>query len=245
MFIFNDSWDQKSKSICTKAIDRHGGWSAWENLGAVRIKPLWLRGLLPSIKGYPKTFKLPEYFEVYAKKRRTIFHEFLASGCLGIFDHGNLEIRKSENILSSIGQARRNYHGISKIKFWQPVDCLYFFGYAWITYLSSPFIFPELKLLKSFKHHEGDQVWDALVLQFPADFDAHSRQQTFYFDETGLLRRNDYHADIVGRWAMGAHYSEGYKKVEGIEVALKRRVYIRFGTLSLPIEALAADLEIL
>ena len=39
---------------------------------------------------------------------------------------------------------------------------------------------------------EDRERWRRLVVRFPADVPAHSREQTYYFDEHGLLRRLDY-----------------------------------------------------
>lgn len=101
-----------------------------------------------------------------------------------------------------------------------------------------------MKLLKEFEITDGNERRSALRVEFPKEFETHSRVQTFYFDQTGLLRRNDYFAEIIGRWAMGAHYSEGYVEINGIQVALKRRVFARFCTQTFPINALSADLEV-
>ena len=53
----------------------------------------------------------------------------------------------------------------------------------------------------------------------PRSFDTHSREQTFYFDERGVLRRHDYVAEVVGGWAHGAHYCADHVEAGGLEVS--------------------------
>jgi hypothetical protein len=241
--LFHESWTVEAQSICRSAIERHGGWTAWENLDSIKLKPLYLKGLLSRLKGYPKTFTLPEYIEVFAKNRRVIFHNYPGKGSQGIFENGNVQIIEGGQVIADVPNARRTFRGISKYRLWKHLDGLYFFGYAWVTYISVPFVFPSCELMKYFKHPESGQIWDALTVRFPSDFDTHSAEQTFYFDKTGLLQRHDYCAQIVGSWATGAHYSSDYIVAEGIQVARQRRVCVRIGRQALPITVLAADLN--
>jgi hypothetical protein len=55
---------------------------------------------------------------------------------------------------------------------------------------------------------------------------AHTRQQTYYFDEAGLLRRLDYAVDILGG-GPAVNYPSEYRKFDGIMVPTRRRVYVR------------------
>ena len=55
---------------------------------------------------------------------------------------------------------------------------------------------------------------------------AHTRQQTYYFDGDGLLRRLDYSVDILGG-GPAVHYPSRYREFDGIMVPTRRRVYVR------------------
>ena len=55
---------------------------------------------------------------------------------------------------------------------------------------------------------------------------AHTRQQTYYFDEDGLLRRLDYSVDILGG-GPAVNYPSGYREFDGIMVPTRRRIYVR------------------
>ena len=62
----------------------------------------------------------------------------------------------------------------------------------------------------------------------------HSRKQNYLFDGDGLLRRNDYTADVVGAWARGAHGWDDYVTTSGLPIPGRRTVLPRAGTAVLP-----------
>jgi hypothetical protein len=61
---------------------------------------------------------------------------------------------------------------------------------------------------------------------YPESIVAHSRQQTYYFDDAGLLRRLDYAIEIPGG-GPAVHYPSRYRVFDGIKVPTRRRVYLR------------------
>jgi hypothetical protein len=78
---------------------------------------------------------------------------------------------------------------------------------------------------------------------FPSSLHTHGPRQEFFFDAEGLLVRHDYTAEIVGRWARGAHFTSDYVEVDGLPFARERRVYARLGGVVTPLPALSARLE--
>jgi hypothetical protein len=63
-----------------------------------------------------------------------------------------------------------------------------------------------------------------LQVIFPQDWPTHCKKQTFYFDGDYLLRRLDYTAEVVSRWAHAAHICENYRDFDGFKIPTKRRV---------------------
>ncbi|MDT7684324.1 MAG: hypothetical protein QOG57_4634 [Pseudonocardiales bacterium] len=57
---------------------------------------------------------------------------------------------------------------------------------------------------------EQGQTWRRLAVTFPDGLATHNRDQTSYFDDTGLLRRHDYNADVFGG-AAAANYSDRHR----------------------------------
>ena len=60
--------------------------------------------------------------------------------------------------------------------------------------------------------------------RFPPDLDTHSAHQTFYVDVSGLIRRHDYTAEVVGGWARAAHRLSEHRQVDGLAFPTRRRV---------------------
>ena len=69
-------------------------------------------------------------------------------------------------------------------------------------------------------------MWRTLLVSYPDRIVAHPRQQTTYFDGTGLLRRLDYTVDDLGG-GPAVHYPSRYREFDGIMVPTRRRVYVR------------------
>jgi hypothetical protein len=70
-------------------------------------------------------------------------------------------------------------------------------------------------------------MWRRLRVTFPADVPTHSTEQTFYFDDAGLIRRLDYTPDVVDRTVVAAHDCEAHQDFSGLIVPTRRRVYGR------------------
>jgi hypothetical protein len=107
---------------------------------------------------------------------------------------------------------------------WDDLDLLYFAGYALWGYATAPFIFrrPGFEVEEADPWREDGETWRALRVRFPDAIPAHSRQQLYYFDDRGLLRRNDYTAEVFGSWARATHYCWDHETFDGIVVPTRR-----------------------
>jgi hypothetical protein len=74
--------------------------------------------------------------------------------------------------------------------------------------------------------HEDGQIWRRLLVTYPDTVAAHCRQQTYYFDDDGLLRRLDYTVDILDG-DRAVDYPSAYCMFDGIMVPTRRRIYVR------------------
>ena len=63
---------------------------------------------------------------------------------------------------------------------------------------------------------EAGEQWRRLAVTFGPDIHTHSRRQTFYTDAAGLIRRHDYVAEPIGRWARAAHYCDNHRHFAGL-----------------------------
>jgi hypothetical protein len=232
-----------------RAISRYGGGEMWESLESVSLRVAALQGPLPRLKGFQKTFFLPERVEVFPGQCKTVFHGYPNAGTKGVFQKGQVGLFPSEetNFHFDHSNYRETFRGLSKYRRWSPLDALYFFGYAFASYLSYPFILPDHAAQGCQKLRWGERAIDRVSVQFAPDFPTHCARQDFYFDEQGYLLRNDYRADIVGWWALGAHYSLDYQDLKGLPVATQRVVYGRlfgFETRALVLKAVLEPCEL-
>ena len=60
---------------------------------------------------------------------------------------------------------------------------------------------------------EGQETWRRSRPSSPPDIDTHCARQTFYYDRELRLRRHDYTAEVVGRWAHAAHMCADHVEV--------------------------------
>jgi hypothetical protein len=104
----------------------------------------------------------------------------------------------------------------------------YFAGEANWNYFVAPFVFErsDFATEEIEPWQEDGEEWRSLLVTYPEQLVAHCRQQTYYFDDKGLLRRLDYSVDVLGG-GPAVHYPSNYREFDGIMVPTTRRVYVR------------------
>src|SRR5262249_38486410 len=153
----------------------------------------------------------------------------------GIFAAGDVSlVERGGRVVAESRRHRATFAGLRKWRRWQPLDALYFFGYALATYWSLPFVLERTSLVRADAR--------SLTVAFPDALESHGRRQRFHFDDDGLLVRHDYRAEILSSLATGAHFSGGYVEAGGMPFATKRRVTLRLGGLALPVTVLHGEL---
>jgi hypothetical protein len=124
---------------------------------------------------------------------------------------------------------RASFTGLTWRSSWDdPARVGYFVGYAMWNYLTTPFLFTYDGVVtrEGEPWREDGQTWRRLHVTFPERIATHSRQQTFYYDGDGLLRRHDYVVDVNGG-AVAGHYTDGHRTFDGLVVPTRRQVYPR------------------
>ena len=227
---FHSSWPPAARGLICRAIDRHGGWSLWSRLESVSVHLVSLGGFLPWIKGYGRSFQLAPFLTTLPKEVRTEFHDGGGPARWAVFDRGDMHMPDATGELRAASRDhRRTFAGSRKMRRWDAVDAHYFFGYAWASYTAVPFVLPTLRYLGGAATRSRGERWEGVRVEFPIDAQVHCRRQRYFFDAGGLLRRNDYVADIVGPVARGAHLWRDYATVQGLPMPARRTVLLRLG----------------
>lgn len=130
------------------------------------------------------------------------------------------------------GNKLARFFGLSGVRRnvrWDPLDTAYFAGYASCNYLTAPFLLTcdGVTVTECEPWRESGQQWRRLLATFPAHLHTHCRQQTFYVDPDGLIRRHDFVAEPVGTWARAALYCDQHRRLDGLTFPTRRRVLPR------------------
>ncbi|MET9668038.1 hypothetical protein ABZY19_22100 [Streptomyces sp. NPDC006475] len=109
---------------------------------------------------------------------------------------------------------------------WDDLHLAYFAGYAMWTYLTSPFTFasPGFTTEELAPLSEEGASLRRLKVTFPGHMATHTAEQVFSFDESGLLRRHDYTAEVLNA-GPAAHFCFDYREFDGIMIPTRRRVH--------------------
>jgi len=229
----------EARQILDRACDRHGGWERWRRLDRIDLAIRQLTGPLLRLKGLGHTFRRPHRVSIWPHRGYAIFHNYPYIDSAGVFDRGRVKIvhQPVPANLSLPGDSHRaSLRGIQKYQRWRHLDAIYFFGYALCHYHALPFALAEARVVRARESAHGS----SLTVEFGDGKDTHSVRETVYFDATGLIVRHDYVATVIGAWARGAHEWSDYRVVEGVPIAMRRRVCARIGGIRLPIPVLSA-----
>lgn len=217
--------------LVEQVIAAHGGPAVWESAGEVCVKL--------SSGGFAFASKLQGHAvrDVQARIRtrgqHVTFAPYPSPGQRGVLEEdGRVRIETdSGELVEERRNARGAFRDLRHKLWWDRLDILYFATYAMWTYVSTPFVLAREDYLLSELDPwvENGEHWRRLAVTFPAHVHTHSREQVFYIDEDGLIRRHDYTAEPIGGWAKAAHYCHDHRSFDGLVVATRRLVYPRRG----------------
>ncbi len=235
-----------SDSRLNGAFARHGGLALWHRIEHVDVRFEELGAPLMWMKGVGRTFPRPGIVRLLPHRYRVEFFDYPVAGSTGIFDHGRVWVGNMAAApeMDRLPRYRDTFRGWAKYRRWKPADAVYFFGYALSNYLGIPFLLDrELEVTSCRSVGPRSDYPLRVTARFPSGRDSHSTCESFYFDETGLLYRHDYTAEIVGWWAIGSHFTSEYRALSGLPIATRRQVYVRLFGLATRIPVLRARVE--
>jgi hypothetical protein len=214
--------------LVDKAIAAHGGIEPYRSADEIVIRIAsggaafamrFKHGALRSFEG-----------RVSTSEPRTVISPYPRDGHRGVFDRGSVRIESDDGtVVAERKDPRAAFRSLRRNLWWDDLDLLYFAGYALWGYMATPFLFlrPGFELEEEEPWVENGERWERLKVQFPPDVPNHSREQVFYFDDAGLLRRLDYTAEVFGSWAKAAHLCHDHREFDGLVLPTRRRVFPR------------------
>ncbi len=215
--------------LLDQVMQAHGGWDRWQSSAVIHAR-VRTGGLL--VRTRVPGNRLADYrVAVDVHEPRTVIDPFPHDGQRGVFERGTVRIEDRDGeVVSSRTYPRSAFFGRSGLRRnirWDAMDSVYFAGYAMWGYLTTPYLLTRegVQVDEGETWEEGGQTWRRLNVCFPPDIDTHSPRQTYYFDTRGQLRRHDYIALVVGRWARAAHYCADEVQADGLIFATRRGVH--------------------
>jgi hypothetical protein len=220
-------------------LEAHGRVERWSSAGGIRAHAR-TGGLLVRTR-FPGN-RLADYdLTVAVREPRAEFEPFPEAGRRAVFETEGVRVEDSSgDVLATRNRPRSAFTGLSGLRRnlrWDALDATYFGGYAMWNYLVTPYLLTRdgMAVREGEPWTEGGETWRRLEVDFPPDLDTHSPHQTFYIDGGGLIRRHDYTAEVIGRWARAAHYCTHHREFDGLVFPTRRRVLPRgIGGRALP-----------
>jgi hypothetical protein len=216
-------------SLVEEAVAAHGGAGLWESASEVSVQ-ISSGGLAFASKLQGHAVRDVEA-RVSTRGQHVILAPYPGPGERGVLDEdGSVRIETDAGELVTRRANPRGAFGDLRHKlWWDRLDILYFATYAIWTYVSTPFLFgrADYRVSELDPWQESGEQWRRLAVTFPEHVHTHCREQVFYLDGNGLIRRHDYTAEPIGGWAKAAHYCLDHRSFDGLVVPTSRRVYPR------------------
>lgn len=151
-------------------LDAHGGlqrWRAAETVhGRVRTGGLLLRTRVPGNR-------FADYrITVHVQQARTVLDPFPRDGYRGVFESGQVRIESHDGaVISSRAHPRAAFFGRSGLRRnirWDPLDSVYFAGYAMWNYLTTPYLLTRegVAVEEGAPWQQEGETWRRLIVSF-------------------------------------------------------------------------------
>jgi hypothetical protein len=209
-----------AQELLDEVLEAHGGLDRWRAAASLEAK-IRSGGLLLRTR-VPGTRFAAYRAEVAVAEPRVVFDPFPREGQRGVYEHRRARIEdKSGRTVAEREDPRVAFSGLSGLRRnlrWDALDATYFAGYAIWNYFTTPLLLTRggIELSDGEPWSEDGETWRRLDAVFPPQIDTHSARQSFYVDAEGRIRRHDYTAEVVGRWARAAQMLADHRSFDGL-----------------------------
>jgi hypothetical protein len=120
-------------------LDAHGGLNNWQRVTGVDLR-LTLGGYRFEIKQHPDALRTA-LVKVDARRPYTLISPFPQKRKRGIYEDGTARIETDAGTLvEDLAAPRTSYEGHERLTPWNDLQYLYFIGYAFWNYFTTPFL---------------------------------------------------------------------------------------------------------
>jgi hypothetical protein len=231
-------------TLLAEALQAHGGLARWQEFRTLAAT-INTGGAFWGMKGLVQDDQ-PRRIKLDLAREWSSLEPFGGPDWRSEFTPGRIAIVDGEEeIIAERVNPRDAFAGHTMTTPWDPLHRAYFNGYALWTYLTTPFILAEAGFEVSDipPIRDGGQTWCGLRASFPDRIATHSRQQDFYFDQDGRMRRHDYQIDVAGGFA-SAHLVCEFVEVQGLQFPTRRRAYQRNDDLTVRFDPLMVSIDV-
>jgi len=217
--------------LLREVMDAHGGFAAWDRAKAVRTV-MSTGGVLFLMRTTRDAFHQTEVL-VDLHAPRTEIHDFPRGGQKALFTPRRVWIEDRDGqVLAERYDPRASFRGVRKQLHWDHLDSVYFAGYAVWNYITAPYLLcrSDVTIEEGASCVDKGRTWRGLNATFADPVPTHSTKQVFYFDSRARLRRHDYHAEVIGPYAVASHYCDDHLKLGKAVFPTRRRVVPRIGS---------------
>ena len=221
---------EPSRGLLREVMDAHGGFAAWDGARAVRAV-MSTGGVLFMMRTTRDAFHQTEVV-VDLHSPRTEIRDFPRGGQTGFFTPTRVWIGDRDGqVIAERRNPRASFHRIRKQLHWDHLDSVYFAGYAVWNYLTAPYLLcrTDVAIEEEASCVDKGRTWRGLTATLSEDVPTHNAKQVFYFDQRARLRRHDYHAEVIGPYAVASHYCDDHLKFGKAVFPTRRRVVPRIG----------------
>jgi hypothetical protein len=214
--------------LVQSSIEAHGGLDRWQQIRQISAS-LAPGGIAFRQRGQDAFTRTPTRVSVDTVAQGATFQPFLAPDQRATYLPDRTTVETAEGtILEQLDGPRQSFRSMAAGTPWKATQLAYFVGYAMWMYLTMPFslLTGGIACEETEPWDEEGETWRALRINFPSSYVTHSREQTLYFDASGLMRRLDYAPEISGGVKV-AHYLHDHRAVDGIVFPTRRRVHLR------------------
>lgn len=211
-------------------IEAHGGLEQWKQVRQISA------AFSASGLGFKQRGPVAEQFTrmqmratVNTREQKTILEPFIASDQRGIYQPNRTVVETLDGTpVEMLDDPRGSLKDMVSGTPWRATQVLYFIGYSLWMYFTLPYTFLADGVVCEEVEPwvEDGEKWRAVKVTYPASYPSHSTEQIHYFDDKGLMRRQDYTVD-VRQDLRAAHYLDDFRDFDGFVFPRKRRIYSR------------------